>query len=219
MSVNKIKQEIRKCEKTIELETQMLDELRQQIVEEIKPFIKFQLKKNVETEVKSNSEHTKELGRDKLSVMKQQLSALLDRSDNLVEEVFSNDNLWIHVNYAIGNDWSAYSNQQVAGGKIHKAIKMILGEAGKLLVENGYMKVGSVYQFDSDSRRNFDLADSKLSKANLIFKGYLPIPEELGQLIGKYTKEIETLHKLYCKVLKLKTDLSEQEAADLWDEA
>ena len=33
MSVNKIKQEIRKCEKTIELETQMLDELRQQIVD------------------------------------------------------------------------------------------------------------------------------------------------------------------------------------------
>ena len=218
MGVNEIKQEISKFESSIELESQKLDELRQRIKEETKPFIKVQLKENVEREVKSNSEHTKELGRERLSAMKQQLTALLDSSDNLVEEMFSDDGLWIHVNYDVGDDRYAYSKQKAAGEKIYKAIKSILGEAGKLLIENDYIKAGSLYQWDSGAYNSFNFVNSNSAKSKLLYKGHLPIPESLGQLIGKYTKEIETLHELYVKVSDLKKRLSEQEAVDLWDE-
>lgn len=219
MGVTEIKQEINKLESAIELESQKLDELRKCIKEETKPFIKAQLKENVEGEVKSNSEHTKTMGRERLSEMKQQLTALLDSSDNLVEEMFSDDELWVHVNYDVGDDRSAYRNQKTAGEKIHTAIKAILGEAGKLLIENDYIKAGDMYKWDGGAYRNFNLVSSNTAKSKLIYRGYLPIPKSLGLLIGKYTKEIEALHELYVKVSDLKRRLSEQEAADLWDEA
>lgn len=218
MGVNEIKQEISKIEGSIELERQKLDGFRQRIIEEAKPFIRVQLKANVEGEVKSNSEHTKELGREKLSVMKQQLSVLLNNSDNLVDEIFSDDGLWIYVNYDIGDDRSAYTNKKLAGEKIHKAIRTVLGEAGQLLIDNNYIKAGSMYQWDTGTRRSYNLTSSNPVKSKLVYKGYLPIPELLGQFIGDYTKEIETIHELYVKVSDLKEKLSKQEAADLWDE-
>lgn len=218
MGVNEIKQEIIKCEASIELERQKLYEFRRRIIDETKPFIKAQLKENVEREVKTNSEHTKELGREQLSAMKQQLIGLLDGSDNLVEETFSDDRLWIYVNYDVGDDRYAYTNQKMAGEKIHKTIKTILGEAGRLLIENGYIKAGSMYQWDGGTYGSFNLTSSRPVKSKLVYKGYLPIPDLLGRLIGDYTKEIETFHELYVKVSDLRKRLSEQEAADLWDE-
>ena len=218
MGVNEIKKEIGKFESSIELESQKLDELRQRIKEETKPFIKVQLKENVEKEVKSNSEHTKELGRERLSAMKQQLTALLDNSDNLVEEMYSDDGLWIHVNYEVGDDWSAYAKRKMAEENIHKAIKTILGEAGKLLIENDYIKAGTMYQWDSGAYRSFNFVSSNSAKPRLLYRGPFRIPEALGQLIGTYTEEIKTLNDLYVKVLNLKRKLSEQEAVDLWDE-
>lgn len=213
MGVAEIKQEMSKLEGSIELENQKLDELRQHIVEEAKPFIKMQLKENVEREVKHNSEHTKELGREKLSAMKQQLTALLDRSDYLVEETFSDDKLWIHVNYEIGDDWYAYRKQETAEEQIYKAIKTILGEAGRLLIENGYIKAGTIYQWAGAYP-----VSSNLAKSKLLYKGSVSTPESLRQLIGKYKEIIRVLHELYVKVLNLKKELSEQEAVDLWDE-
>ena len=216
MGVNEIKQEIIAVEGSIELERQKLDELRRRIIDEAKPFIKVQLKENVEREVKTNSEHTKELGRERLSAMKQQLTALLDGNDNLVEETFSDDRLWIYVNYDVGDDRYAYTNQKMAGEKIHKTIKTILGEAGRLLIDNDYIKAGSMYQWDTYG--SFNLTSSRPVKSKLIYKGYLPIPDLLGRLIGDYTKKIETFHELHIKVSDLRKRLSEQEAADLWDE-
>ena len=120
MCVNEIKQEIGRYERSIELRQQALDKLRNQITEETKPFVKIQLKSEVESRVKHNPEHTKELGRDTLSAMKQRLFTLLDSSDNLVDTTFSDDSLWVHVNYNSDGSRYAYDNQKLAKEKIHK---------------------------------------------------------------------------------------------------
>jgi len=218
MGVNEIKQEIDKFERSIEAKQQNLDRLRQRITDETKIFINPQLKENVEREVKSNSEHTIELGREKLSVMKQSLVTLLDSSDSLTEKVLSNNDFWMHVNYDIGDDRYAYSIQDEAKGKIYRGIKIILGEAGKLLIEYDYIKPGVLYQWDSNTRRNFNLVDSNTAKSDLVYKGHLPTPKALSLLIEEYAKELKSLHELFVKALDLTKDLSEQKAVDLWDE-
>lgn len=218
MGVNEIKQEIGKIERSIEAQQQNLNRLRQRITDEVKFFVNPQLKENVEREVKSNSEHTIELGREKLSVMKQSLITLLDNSDSLVEKVFAKNDFWMHVNYGIGDDRYAYGIQDEAKGKIYKGIKIVLGEAGKLLIDYDYIKPGTMYQWDRDTHRNFNLVGSNPEKCDLIYKGHLPTPKALSLLIEEYAKQINPLHELYVKVLDLKKDLSEQEAVDLWDE-
>ena len=73
-------------------------------------------------------------------------------------------------------------------------------------------------QRDNNSRRNFNLVDSSPVKSDLLYKGHLPTPKSLVLVIEEYAKELETLHELCGKVSDLKKELSEQEAADLWDE-
>lgn len=218
MGVNEIKQEIGEIEHSIELEQQELNKLRQQIIEEVKPFAKDQIKSEVENKVKYESEHTKELGRDALAAMKQRLFALLDNSDDLVEKVFDDDGLWIHINYDPGDERYAYFNQKNAEEQIYKGIKRILGEAGKILLDNGYIQVGYEYKWEGAARRNFNLVDDKPTQANLLYGKPISISKSIRSLIEEYKKRIEALHEAYFKVLDLKERLSRQEAVDLWDE-
>lgn len=218
MSVNKIKQEIGKVERSIEVKQQNLDRLRQRITEEVKPFVNPQLKESVEREVHRNSEHTKELGRDNLSAMKQSLIALLDSSDSLVEKVLTNNDFWMHVNYCVGDDRYAYGIQEEAKRKIYKGIKIILGEAGKLLIDYGYIQTGAMYRWDGDTRRSLDLVNSNPQKSDLVYIGAISLPKSLSQLMEEYVKEVSALHELCIKTMELKEDLSRQEAIDLWEE-
>ena len=219
MGVNEIKQEIGNLERSIEAQQQNLNKLRQRITDEIKPFVKPLLKENVEKEVRGNSEHTKGLGREKLSAMKQELKALVYNSDSLVEKVLANNDFWMHINYDIGDERYMYGvSREEVKGKIYRGIKIILGEAGKLLIEYDYVKAGITYQWD-DTHRNFNLVDSGQKKSNLLYKGHFPTPNSLKLLTEEYAKGLGILHELYEKVSDLKKELSEQEAADLWDEA
>lgn len=218
MGVNEIKQEIGKFERSINDELKTLDGLRQRITDGVKPFVNPQLKENVEKEIKSSSEHTKNLGREKLSAMKQQLIDLLDNSDSLVEKVFSNNDFWMHVNFDLNDDRYAYGvHQEEVKGNICKGIKIILGEAGKLLIAYDYIKPGIEYQWDGANRRNFNLVDNSPAKSDLICKKPLRIPQSLRLLIEEYAKGVQRLYELHLKVSDLKKDLSEQEATDLWD--
>lgn len=218
MGVNEIKQEIGRYERSIELRQQALDKLRNQITEETKPFVKIQLKSEVESRVKHNPEHTKELGRDTLSAMKQRLFTLLDSSDNLVDTTFSDDSLWVHVNYNSDGSRYAYDNQKLAKEKIHKGIKMIIGEAGKILLDNGYIKVGHEYRWDDDFYRSYNFKNDSKAKTKLLYGFGLSVPPNIQALIEKYVEEIKALHEASIKVSDLQKALSEQEAVDLWDE-
>jgi len=218
MGVNEIKQEIGKLECSIENKQQDLNRLRQRITDEVKPFVKPLLKENVEKEVRSNSEHTKGLGREKLSAMKQELMALVDSSDSLVEKVLTNNDFWMHVNYDIDDERYMYGiSREEVKGKIQKGIKIILGEAGKLLIDYGYIKAGTMYQWDN-THRSFNLVDSGQKKSDLLYKEYFSTPNSLKLLMEEYAKGLGALHELCEKVSDLKKELSEQEAADLWDE-
>ena len=218
MGVNEIKQEIGKYEHSIKLQQQALDKLRNQIIEETKPFVKIQLKSEVESRVKHNPEHTKELGRDALSAMKQRLFILLDSSDDLVDATFVDDSLWVHVNYNPDGSRYAYDNQKLAKEKIHKGIRMIIGEAGKILLDNGYIKVGHEYRWDADLYRSYNFTNDSKAKAKLLYGFGLSVPPNIQALIEKYVEGIKVLHEASIKVSDLQKALSEQEAVDLWDE-
>lgn len=108
MSVDTIKKQIDQENTNQENIVETLDLYRVEITEQIKPFVKEKVKNIVESEVKQKAEHTKELGTDKLKAMKQQLTTLVEQSDELVDAVFRYDELWLHINYSIypnGDSW------------------------------------------------------------------------------------------------------------------
>ena len=89
---------------------------------------------------------------------------------------------------------------------------MVLGEAGRILVDFKYSKV--IGQYDRYG------SEWKLTSDNKIIYAYgLSLPRALEDLIKQYSKELEQLHDFVEKIDDLKQKLSEQEAIDLWDEA
>lgn len=220
MGVAEIKQEILKYEASINAQQQSFLVQRQQIINAIKPFAKSRLKQEVENEVKHNPEHTKELGKESLSEMKAQLTELLEKSDQIVDETFADDALWTYVNYRILPDGDRfgqrYNNRKSAKEKLLNGIKAIIGRAGKILIDYKYIKVGGQYRWDTDVRYDYTRAGKGASK--LVYGYGLSLSQDIEKLIEEYCKCIDSLHEASEKVLDLQKALSEQEAVDLWDE-
>lgn len=220
MSVIEIKQNIEDNEDIVKSLQKGFIRQRQQIVDAIKPFVKEHLKKEVEDQVRRNPEHTKSIGKDALSAMKKRLTELLENSDNMVEDVFSDDSFWMHINYKIlpnGDRFGqGYNNRKTAKDNIYKGIKLILGEAGRILIDNEYLSVGGQYRWDPEVRYDYTRADK--GRAKLVYAYSAPVTEDIEQLIEEYCNSIGKLHKTLGELMDLQKRLSEQEAVDLWNE-
>lgn len=217
MSVDTIKKQIDQENTNQENIVKTLDLYRVEITGQIKPFVKEKVKNIVESEVKQKAEHTKELGTDKLKAMKQQLTTLVEQSDELVDAVFRYDELWLHINYSIypnGDSWGQKrNNAKKAEENIIRGVKKILGKAGKILIDFGYAKAGSKYERTSQWQQDDD--NEIVYGSNYGFQ----IPGDLEKKISDYCSQIEKLHDVIEKKDKLKKELSEQEAINLWEQA
>ncbi len=217
MSVESIKQEIEQYKNEIIEKVADLEKDRAEIIEAIKPFIKEKSKSLIENEVKSNPEHTMKLGVQALGNIKKQLATLLDTSDTVVDNVFSNDNVWKHLNYTVnldGDTWGQRrNNASRAEESIEIGIKSALGKAGKIIIDNGYKKVGTYYD------RAAEWQEDNKSEIRYGSQRGLSLPKGLKTLIGNYCDALGPLHDDVEKLEKLKVELSKQEAIDLWDQA
>mgnify|MGYP005754529247 FL=1 len=221
MGAVEIREEIAKCEEAIKTQQQSFLVQRQEIIATVKPFVKARLKQEVENEVKRNAQHTKELGKTALSEMKAKLTELLDTSDKIVDDTFADDSLWIYVNYKVSPNGDrfgqAYNNKKAAEQKLLDGIKVIIGNAGKILIDYKYIRIGSQYRWDNDMR--YDYTRAGKGAAKIVYGLGLALPEDIKKQIDSYCQSIDKLHELTVKVLDLQKALSEQEAVDLWNEA
>lgn len=219
MDINNLKQEIERIERSTEEMNNVLESKRQQLIDAIKPFAKEKIKSEVENQVRTNADHTKALGKDVLSEMKRQLTAVLENSDEIVEKVFSDETIWVHVNYRIipGEGYSQkYNNTQKARDNIMRGLQLIVGEAGKILFDNKYISLGRQYQWEHGMP--YDYTRANQGQSRIIYGYRLSLPKSIEEMIDNYCKGIGELHEILEKLSAAKKKLAEQEAADLWDE-
>lgn len=217
MNVNELREKIDQHLDSIQAKQESLNKIRQHIIDEIKPFIKTELQKTVDNEVTYDAIHTKELGVEKLSSMKQQLLDLLDRSDSLVEEIFSDDDFWFHVNIGTNKIGHTYEDDRIATQKINEGIRLALGAVGKLFQVFGYIEAQNKYRRENGSHRNFNLVSDNQPQDKLFYRGYVETPKTLQLLIEEYANRIGPLHQEYIEISDLQEKLLKQEASDLWN--
>lgn len=199
MSANELRKKIEQHQNSIQARRDALCTIRQQIIEEAKPFIKTELQRIVDKGVIEDSAHTKELNQEKLlSSMKQQLSDLLNRSDSLVEEIFSDDALWTYVNINTSEDDYTLNDSRNAMEKVKNGIKMALGEAGKLFQEFGYAMARTMYKQKNGSRRDFNLVNDNQPQDKLYYEGYVQLLRQFLSTPLKYTPtgQLNTPHNI-----------------------
>ena len=194
----------------------LLDEIRKNITESAKPFVKEKLQSFVESEVKEKSEHTKSLSIDNLKEMKGKLTDLLNNSDQMTIEKFTDDCYWSHVNYKCDDKDEYYtpSYDNSIRTNLITAFQEIFGYAGKILNDYGYIKVDNDY-----NSRLADWVFISGSGGKIRYsRGVNFFNSAIENIIKRYCSAIDELHKHMKKLLELKNKLSEQEAVDLWDE-
>lgn len=220
MSISDLKQKISELKIAITQQHDALGLLRQQITDAVKPFVNEQIKIEVEKHVKGNPEHTKSLGRETLAAMKQRLTRTLENSNSIVDEIFTRDSFWVHVNYEVkanGDRFGqAYNNKKLAEDNIRNGIKTALGEVGKILIDYKYLTLGREYQWEKGMRYDYTRANN--GESRLMYAYGVSLPSDLTKLITEYCNGIDQLHKLSCQLIDSQASLSQQEALDLWND-
>ena len=213
MRTEQLKSEIKDCQIEIAKSQEQLNEIRKNIIALAKPFVKEKLRDFVENEVKGQPEHTKSLDISTLKKMKSTLTELLENSDSLVDEKFDNDHYWPHANYTgqtkCGEEILSINSRNVEY-KIDSAFKELFGLAGKILSDYEYVKVSygdSYWVFTSG-------ANSEITyRLGISYWG-----TDLEDLRKNYYDVFSKLHDHMINLRKLKIELSQQEAADLWEQ-
>jgi len=217
VSVESIRQEISQYEASAKRRLQELAQMRVSITNDVKPYMKDKLKEIIERQVRDNPDHTKALGAKKLGEMKAKFGIMIDTSDSIVDSVFADEKLWMHINYSITSDYGvsvqSYADVKKAGENIHDGIRAIMGNAGSLLLEYEYIKMGTppvVWRW----KEQFGSRNSKM-----IYAAHpLSLPETINEKTKKYSDGIRALHDDLYKLYSLGEDLSKQEASDLWEQ-
>lgn len=215
MSIEKIQSDITTTKQKIEIQGKKLDELGNQIVRELKPYIKQKIENAITNEVKEKSEHTKSLGKERLTELKQSLQSLLAQSDVLMDELYSNDEVWVHKNYIIiekGDSFGQkYNNQKKADRTVTDPARIVLGRAGKLLSDYGYVKVAPRYSGGH--------GEWKENERSEVIYGYSigGFQSSFEKTIKEYIEALGVYHDNIEELTRLEKALSEQEAMDIWD--
>lgn len=202
MSVESIRQEINQYEATIKRRLQVLAQLRVSIIADVKPCMKEMLKENIEKQVRNNPDHTQALGRETLGEMKAKLGVLIETSDSIVDAIFANNELWMHIDYEKTMSPNSYCNAGQSEQNMRDGVGAILDKADDLLVEYKYIKKPS----------------ASFSTSRAIPAYWFSLPKPLLDKIKKYRTDIEALHNDLSKLSGLKKDLAKQEASDLWEQ-
>ncbi len=215
MSIELLKQTIALITKDKMEIYEEFEEKRTAIIEQLKPYIRTELQNIIENEVKEYPSYTMELGLKKLKDMKEDLKALLFNANAMTTDILSDDIYWLHVNYTIdvNNDRQKYQSNGLAKDKIFTGIKLLIGKAGEILIHYGYERVGASYSINSKWQRN--------DNGEIVYGANfgLLIPNKVDDLINCYSSDMERLHDIIYKQMKLTKELEQQEAIMLWNEA
>lgn len=197
----------RKNEDTIKL----LEEQSSVLVEKSIEFLKDKVKNEIESGVKNNPTRTKELAENgQLKDMKDAMNKLLQEVPQKTTDTMSDDKVFIHRSIQPGRNKSTYEYKDIVEKKYREAYQSVVGFAGEILNEFGYIKVGNDYngcsewQYISGSRGK-------------IKYGY---GFDLRQIEDDWKKYTDTLMLYYEDLRKyhfLIKSKEEAEAINLWD--
>ncbi|MDD5934615.1 MAG: hypothetical protein PUC65_03465 [Clostridiales bacterium] len=194
-----------------------LDAMRRKIKEAIKPFIKVELHNTIESEIKEFPEHTMFLGLEKLKTMKEAMVYLLYNSYDITEMVLSKDYYWIHVNYQVDLNRDSYEqkykSKRAAKERIIAGMKVLMGYAGKILIDYGFETIGE--NCSLTSKWQLDAKGEIILGDNFSFR----IPRNIDDMIVEYIGLVDQLHDKTYKLMAMTMELNQQEAIRLWKEA
>ena len=122
MSIEELKQNIKNMEKEKNELKGQAEDLKEKIIQNIKENYANEIEKIVKNQVKNNPEKTKELGKEKISSMKNELNDTIKSLDSYVESILSNKDYWLHFN-CDSEKKSSYEMERNATNAIEKGIK------------------------------------------------------------------------------------------------
>lgn len=210
-SIEEYTKEIEELERKNEDTINLLEEESALLLKKSIEFLKDRIKYEIEHCVKNDSAHTKELAeQEKLKNMKDAMNQLLEKVPQITTEAMCDDKVFVHRSIQLDRNRSTYEYKGIVEKKYREAYQIVVGFAGEILNEYGYIKVKNDYNGHSE----WQYIGGSVGK---IRYGYGFSLIELEDDWKKYT---DTLMIYYEDLLKCHSLVESKEAAEainLWD--
>lgn len=213
MSLEDLQEELSIREEEIATIQEKLNEQRISIINGAKPIIRAAIQDCVEKMVKTKAEHTVALGKEKVSILKSELSDVLSRIDSFIETIYANDDYWVYTTYVLPSQSSlmpANRNHSIVD-QIYEGLQVSYGLAGSLLQKYKYVTVG----YDRFSEWQ---VKSYSSSQPQIKSGDVPsLPTDFNKLISQHKDTGVDLYNKLSHVRSLHINIAKHRAEDLWN--
>ncbi|KOS61713.1 hypothetical protein FJQ98_02900 [Lysinibacillus agricola] len=157
--------------------------------------------------VKKDGEKFAALGDEKAKELKREIEKLIERSSELVSEYMEKENIWWHEK----EDSSLYypQNNRLLE-KQENAIRIMLGELGKILIKYKIVDASAIYTRDYSGGWNYD------GQRRLKYAYGITFTEELYKINNEYIKLIEQAQSINNRIKYLQEQRKSENVGEWW---
>lgn len=184
-----------------------LDTMKKELMAESYDFLIVEINQEIERIVKEKSEHTLELGQEKLYAFKADIKQTIESINSIYFSNFEKENVCDHINYKLDNLCLNKNHlQEGIRRKLQYAIKDTFQEIGRLLIKYGYVGL-------SNWTNNYPNNDM------ICFRGELQLLPNINVSIRLYSDEYEKLYNKLRSIENLKKEKLEEQAVELFHQS
>ena len=205
---------IQKARQEVDAVDQRLESLQKEFTGLVKQFLAGWYDGTVRAAIRAHSEKVKRLGPQGLHAMKQEYDALLERIDENIDALFSEDKYWPHrIDRQAEPEDEAPKEGQPADLResLSDGIRTVQGQLGGLLIKHRFASSEDDFGdwgVDQDDR-----------DTHLRFRREFVFTKEMNAILKQYMDHLERLEALQSEVHQLEEAIEDEQAEDIWENA
>jgi len=205
---------IQKARQEADAGYQRLESLQKEFIGLVKQFLAGWYDGTVRAAIRAHSEKVKRLGPQGLHAMKQEYDALLERIDENIDALFSEDKYWPHrIDRQAEPEDEAPKESQPADFRdsLSDGIRTVQGQLGGLLIKHHFASSEDDFGdwgVDEDDR-----------DTHLRFRREFVFTKEMNAILKQYVDLLERLETLRSEVHRLEEAIEDEQAEDIWENA
>lgn len=201
-----------------------MEEIRLNFIEQSANLISQLYEKIAKENATKASENTLKLGKEKLSVMKREIDSLSNRAKEITDKALASKSLWWHLEPVKTVDYMSYlvtetDTRTYYPEPIDKALRIVLGELGKILEKYGYdITTTDYYSGYRWGKAKWCIApEAGESTAIPYFPDKFDWSDEMKKSMNDYKAYFDKALSLRHEILQLEIQKQNKQAHDLWD--
>ncbi|WP_409305554.1 hypothetical protein [Peribacillus sp. SCS-155] len=184
-----------------------MDGIKNKFLEEVASFCSVWFDKEAIALIARKSDLAKNLGIEKLKLLKAEVRSLIKNAKNVVAEHMDKEEFWWHQQDK--GDFSSYSYEHRPVERIHEAMRYICGKLGVIFSHDGLVKLKQ-----TGFIKDYDV----WTKSGRPYYPYgSPLPDDIVDIYREYNSLTMKVQEIDRRMVQVKKEKEEISVVDLWE--